>query len=172
MPHVGHASACPVKVKALCDLLATSTAPSTTAVLLPGRSRVLALLQPVAIEFPHIDMLVQIRWQGRKMAVPLSQLDAIDPDESAKEAIGDWHYWISQGCCLSLLSKTGSDTHGGNGNLVVEAPPGRYRQNVKRIARHPFGGTREILECIALRERCLDQPVGIRKLRPYSDSGV
>jgi hypothetical protein len=28
------------------------------------------------------DMLVQIRWQGRKMAVPLSQLNAIDPDES------------------------------------------------------------------------------------------
>lgn len=38
------------------------------------------------------DMLVQIRWQGRKMAVPLSQLAAIDPDESTKEAIGDWHY--------------------------------------------------------------------------------
>ena len=33
-------------------------------------------------------MLVQIRWQGRKMAVPLSQLTAIDPDELTKEAIG------------------------------------------------------------------------------------
>jgi hypothetical protein len=30
--------------------------------------------------FEH-DMLVQIRWQGRKMAVPLSQLEAIDADE-------------------------------------------------------------------------------------------
>jgi hypothetical protein len=46
------------------------------------------------------DMLVQIRRQGRKMAVPLSQLAAIDPDESTKEAIGDWHYWVSQGYCL------------------------------------------------------------------------
>ena len=46
------------------------------------------------------DMLVQIRWQGRKMAVPLSQLDAIDPDESTREAIGDWHYWVAQGYCL------------------------------------------------------------------------
>ena len=46
------------------------------------------------------DMLVLIRWQGRKMAVPLSQLAAIDPDESTKEAIGDWHYWVSQGCVL------------------------------------------------------------------------
>lgn len=46
------------------------------------------------------DMLVQIRWQGRKMAVPLSQLAAIDPDESTEETIGDWHYWVSQGCVL------------------------------------------------------------------------
>ena len=46
------------------------------------------------------DMLVRIRCRGRKMAVPLSQLDAIDPDELTKEAIGDWHYWVSQGYCL------------------------------------------------------------------------
>jgi hypothetical protein len=43
------------------------------------------------------DMLVLIRWQGRKIAVPLSQLAAIDPDESTAEAIGDWHYWVAQG---------------------------------------------------------------------------
>lgn len=43
------------------------------------------------------DMLVLIHWQGRKMAVPLSQLAAIDPDESTAEAIGDWHYWVAQG---------------------------------------------------------------------------
>ena len=43
------------------------------------------------------DMLVLIRWQGPKMAVPLSQLAAIDPDESTAEAIGDWHYWVAQG---------------------------------------------------------------------------
>jgi hypothetical protein len=46
------------------------------------------------------DMLVQIRWQNRKMAVPLSQLVPIDPDESTEEAIGDWHYWIAQGRIL------------------------------------------------------------------------
>ena len=43
------------------------------------------------------DMLVQIQWQGRKMAVPLSQLTAIHPDESIAEAIGDWHYWVTRG---------------------------------------------------------------------------
>jgi len=26
--------------------------------------------------------------------------DHIDPDESTKEAIGDWQYWVSQGYCL------------------------------------------------------------------------
>ena len=46
------------------------------------------------------DMLVLVRWQGRKLAVPLSQLTAIDPDESTDEAIGDWHYWVAQGYCL------------------------------------------------------------------------
>lgn len=46
------------------------------------------------------DMLVLIRWQGRKIAVPLSQLAAIDPDESTSEAIGDWHYWIARGYIL------------------------------------------------------------------------
>ena len=46
------------------------------------------------------DMLVLIRWQGRTMAVSLSQLVAIDPDESTAEAIGDWHYWVAQGYCF------------------------------------------------------------------------
>ncbi len=38
------------------------------------------------------DMLVLIRWHGRTMAVPLSQLIAIDADDATAEAIGDWHY--------------------------------------------------------------------------------
>lgn len=46
------------------------------------------------------DMLVQIRWQARKIAVPLSQLKPINPDETTEEVIGDWHYWVAQGYCL------------------------------------------------------------------------
>ena len=42
-------------------------------------------------------MLVLIRWHGRTMAVPLSQLTAIEPDEATAEAIGDWHYWVARG---------------------------------------------------------------------------
>ena len=45
-------------------------------------------------------MLVHIRWRGRKVTVPLSQLAAIDPDESTKEAVGDWQHWVSQDCVL------------------------------------------------------------------------
>ena len=43
------------------------------------------------------DMLVLIRWHGRTMAVPLSQLIAINPNQFTAEAIGDWHYWLAQG---------------------------------------------------------------------------
>jgi len=46
------------------------------------------------------DMLVLIRWHGRNVAVPLSQLTATDADESTVEAIGDWHYWVVQGSCF------------------------------------------------------------------------
>jgi hypothetical protein len=43
------------------------------------------------------DVLVRIRWQNRNLAVPLSQLVALDPDEATAEAIADWHYWVAQG---------------------------------------------------------------------------
>jgi Calcium binding len=44
-----------------------------------------------------IDMLVIVRWQSRSLAVPLSQLIAIDPDDPTAEALADWHYWVAQG---------------------------------------------------------------------------
>jgi hypothetical protein len=43
------------------------------------------------------NMLVLIRWQGRNMAVPLSQLLAIQGNDATNEAIADWHYWVAQG---------------------------------------------------------------------------
>jgi hypothetical protein len=46
------------------------------------------------------DILLQIRWQGRKMAVPLSQLSAIDSDESTTKAIGGWGYRVALAYCL------------------------------------------------------------------------
>jgi len=46
------------------------------------------------------DMLVLIKWQGRTMAVPLSQLQAIKGNTATDEAIADWHYWVAQGYCF------------------------------------------------------------------------
>lgn len=46
------------------------------------------------------DMLVLIKWQGRTMAVPLSQLLAIKGNKATDEAIADWHYWVAQGYCF------------------------------------------------------------------------
>jgi hypothetical protein len=46
------------------------------------------------------NMLVLIRWHGRSVAVPLSQLAPLDADASTAEAIGDWHYWVAQGYCF------------------------------------------------------------------------
>ena len=46
------------------------------------------------------DMLVMTRWSNRNPAVPLSQLKPIDVDESTRQAIEDWHYWIAQGYCF------------------------------------------------------------------------
>jgi len=46
------------------------------------------------------DMLVLIRWEGRNLAIPLSQLTPLDAEESTAEAIADWHYWVAQGYCF------------------------------------------------------------------------
>jgi len=43
------------------------------------------------------DMFVDVRWQRRRLAVPLSQLEGIDVDEDTQEAIEDWHYWVARG---------------------------------------------------------------------------
>jgi len=45
-------------------------------------------------------MLVLIQWQGRKLALPLSQLRAAGADEATVEAIGDWQYWVKRGYCF------------------------------------------------------------------------
>lgn len=45
-------------------------------------------------------ILVMTRWSNRNLAVPLSQLKPIGVDESTRQAIEDWHYWIAQGYCF------------------------------------------------------------------------
>ena len=43
------------------------------------------------------DIFVKIRWNGRKLAVPLSQLKGLSVNEETQEAIADWHYWVAMG---------------------------------------------------------------------------
>src|SRR3989338_6928112 len=43
------------------------------------------------------EVFVKIIWQGRKLAVPLSQLEGVEVDDETREAIEDWHYWVARG---------------------------------------------------------------------------
>lgn len=43
------------------------------------------------------DMLVDVSWNGKSLAIPLSQIKPLDADEASVEAIEDWHYWVKQG---------------------------------------------------------------------------
>ncbi len=42
------------------------------------------------------EMFVRVRWCGRSLAVPLSQLEPLAADPATKEAVGDWHYWLGR----------------------------------------------------------------------------
>ena len=46
------------------------------------------------------EMFVQIEWEGRRLAVPLAQLEvrsARNVEAATREAVADWHYWLDQG---------------------------------------------------------------------------
>jgi Calcium binding len=43
------------------------------------------------------EMFVRVRWDGRRLAVPLSQLEPLAADPATRQAVGDWHYWVARG---------------------------------------------------------------------------
>jgi hypothetical protein len=43
------------------------------------------------------EMIVEVEWHDRTMAIPLAQIKVSNVDEEAAEAIADWHYWVAQG---------------------------------------------------------------------------
>ncbi len=43
------------------------------------------------------EMLVLIRFAGRKLGVPLAQLVPVKPDKTVREAVEDWRYWLAMG---------------------------------------------------------------------------
>lgn len=46
------------------------------------------------------EMFVNIGWQDRVLAVPLSQLTGVDVDDETDQAIRDWHTWVERGYVL------------------------------------------------------------------------
>jgi len=43
------------------------------------------------------EMFVLIRFAGRTLGVPLSQLEAVESDCKTREALEDWKYWTAMG---------------------------------------------------------------------------
>ena len=43
------------------------------------------------------EMFIEVRWSGRKLAMPLSQIEPVKTDDKTREAIEDWHYWVARG---------------------------------------------------------------------------
>jgi hypothetical protein len=43
------------------------------------------------------EMFVLVGFAGRKLGVPLVQLDPVKPDKATREAVEDWRYWVAMG---------------------------------------------------------------------------
>jgi hypothetical protein len=43
------------------------------------------------------EMFVIICFAGRRLGVPLIQLDPVKPDKATREAVEDWRYWMAMG---------------------------------------------------------------------------
>jgi len=43
------------------------------------------------------EIIVITTWHGRALGVPLVQLRPRNVDTATKEAIEDWHYWVTMG---------------------------------------------------------------------------
>ena len=63
--------------------------------LLPGDEVEVVRMAP--LEESAREMFVSIRRKPRRLAVPLSQLDAVVSDEETMEAVEDWRYWVERG---------------------------------------------------------------------------
>ena len=60
------------------------------------KDEVEAIRLPPEKECRH-EMFVTIRWGKEGLAVPLSQIKPTDADDETREAVADWHYWVSKG---------------------------------------------------------------------------
>jgi Calcium binding len=87
---------CHLEEKLKFPFRALCIAPTPVSPLKPGEQvEVLGLFDDERDE-PG-EMFVRIRWRGRKMGVPLAQLEGVDVGPESAQAIADWHYWCSRG---------------------------------------------------------------------------
>ena len=38
-----------------------------------------------------------VTFAGRRLGVPLAQIDPVKPDKATREAVEDWGYWMAMG---------------------------------------------------------------------------
>jgi hypothetical protein len=43
------------------------------------------------------EMFVWVKRAGKRIAVPLAQLQSLSEDQETREAVGDWLYWVDRG---------------------------------------------------------------------------
>jgi hypothetical protein len=43
------------------------------------------------------EVMVEIKWGKKNLAIPLAQLKPFDVDDETQEAVDDWHYWVGMG---------------------------------------------------------------------------
>ena len=43
------------------------------------------------------EMFVFVQFTGRKLGVPLAQIEPTGADAATREAVEDWRYWIAMG---------------------------------------------------------------------------
>ena len=47
------------------------------------------------------ELMVLIKWQGEKLAVPLDQLEAsTQSNKQTRQVLADWLYWVARGYCF------------------------------------------------------------------------
>jgi hypothetical protein len=54
------------------------------------------------------EMIVWVRRAGKRMAVPLAQLQPLSKDQETQEGVGDWLYWVDRGYELRAVTDTGT----------------------------------------------------------------
>jgi hypothetical protein len=43
------------------------------------------------------EMFIRVQFAGRKLGVPLAQIEPIGADAATREAVEDWRYWTAMG---------------------------------------------------------------------------